>query len=88
MIGITKQLAAGILLGVGIFVVPAVAQNARSMMDHGGMMGGMGGGAMRGDGMMSGGTGGGCMDMMQGMGNSARPNEQWRRSAPSLNHGS
>jgi hypothetical protein len=89
MIRITKQLAAaGIFLGAGIFIAPAVAQNIRGMMDHDEMMGGKGDGTMRGDGMMSRGTGGGCMQMMPGMGNSGRPNEQRRRPAPSPNQGS
>jgi hypothetical protein len=75
------------LLAAGIFVVPAVAQNTRGMMDHGGMMGGMSGN-LRGDGIMSRGMSGGCMEMMQGMGNrGARPNEQWRRTTPPPHQG-
>lgn len=75
MTTINKSLViAVLLLGAGIFAVPAIAQNGGGMMDRG-----MGNGGMtRGmSGMMSRGMGEGCMEMMQGMrngGGSGRPN--------------
>jgi hypothetical protein len=74
-----------IVAALGVFIVPALAQNGSSDMQRRHDPGTSMGRGMMGGGMMSGSMMGDCMEMMQSMdnGGDGRPDSQWQKHRPS-----